>query len=369
MADAKIRLAARVVLCSFLGVCVSAQTALPGWEDRMEAGRRALQARRIEEARQTFEGVRAEALLTNNRDAGLRSVRALNNLARGLGDWAKSEELLNEAIDFAGRIHGYSSAEVSDLLVELASTRRALGRMPEAMASLEQAVNNRLKNASSDPSLLARDLTALGLLQLESKEQEKAKARFSLALAVWERAMREDSEVLLTIENLAGIFRDESDYLKAEPLYVRAVRIREAAFGPNSPELISALDSLAYTYFGLSRWAEAEALYQRLLALWEMSAGPEHPMVSITLDKMVEFYVAQRRFADAETLSQRSLLLRAASYISGLRSAARLAESRGIAQEAADFRKKAQAVEDVAGIARPGLKLLPRPKPISGKGK
>lgn len=332
------------------------------WQEQMATGRSALQSRAMPEARSAFEGVRAEALQKNNPEAGLASVRSLILIERIEGNWPRVEELLNEAVDFASRSAGANSMDVAGLMGELAMARRALGRYPEAIASQNQAVELRMRVGEADASALARDLTSLGMLYLENKEEDRAKSILLGAVRTWEQAMREDPEILTALEALAGLYRNAADYAAAEPLYLRALRIREMAFGPGSAEMIAVLDSLSYVYFGQKKFAEAEPLYTRLLAIWEVSAGPDHPMVASTLDKMVEFYVAQERFTDAVALADRALLIRAKGYRDGLRARARVAATQGDNEASMAFGTKAAMFTDLAGLPKPEQKILPAPK-------
>jgi len=93
----------------------------------------------------------------------------------------------------------------------------------------------------------------------------------------------------------AGVLRDRSEYSEAEPLYVRLLRLREAAFGADSAELISTLDSLSYVYFGLKALRRRATRIRAACSRYgRPSAGPGHPMIALTLDKMAEFFAAQR---------------------------------------------------------------------------
>ena len=66
-------------------------------------------------------------------------------------------------------------------------------------------------------------------------------------------------------------------YEKAEPLYQRALEIREAQLGPEHPDVATSLNNLAELYRLQGRYEEAEPLYQRALGIFEAQLGPEHP--------------------------------------------------------------------------------------------
>ena len=66
-------------------------------------------------------------------------------------------------------------------------------------------------------------------------------------------------------------------YTLAEPLYQRALRIREQQVGETHPQVAIALNGLAQLYYEQGKYAEAESLRQRALRILELQAGEMHP--------------------------------------------------------------------------------------------
>ena len=79
------------------------------------------------------------------------------------------------------------------------------------------------------------------------------------------------------LNQMAFYLGDVALYAKAEPLYQRALAIREQALGPNHPDTASSLNNLANLYWRQGKYEEAEPLYQRALAIREQALGPNHP--------------------------------------------------------------------------------------------
>ena len=75
------------------------------------------------------------------------------------------------------------------------------------------------------------------------------------------------SDVILaaTLNNLAERYKEEGRYADAEPLYKRALAIREKALGPDHPAVAQSLNNLADLYTAQGRYADAEPLYKRAL--------------------------------------------------------------------------------------------------------
>ncbi|MGO9423438.1 tetratricopeptide repeat protein, partial [Roseiarcus sp.] len=64
---------------------------------------------------------------------------------------------------------------------------------------------------------------------------------------------------------------------EAEPLYRRALKIDEASYGPDHPDVARDLNNLALLLHSTNRPNEAELLYRRALAIFEKSLGADHP--------------------------------------------------------------------------------------------
>jgi tetratricopeptide (TPR) repeat protein len=83
-----------------------------------------------------------------------------------------------------------------------------------------------------------------------------------------------------SLNNLANIYSDLGDYQKAEPLYKRALEIREKVLGPDHPDVSDSLNNLANLYSDLGHYQRAEPLYKRALEIKEKVLGPDHPDVA-----------------------------------------------------------------------------------------
>ena len=96
-------------------------------------------------------------------------------------------------------------------------------------------------------------------------------------------------------------------YEEAEPLYLRALRIREQVLGLQHSQLASPLYNLAEIYRKQGRYSEAEPFYLRALSIAKQSFGPEHMEVGYSLNGLAMFYVEQGKYEEAETLYQQTL--------------------------------------------------------------
>ncbi len=142
----------------------------------------------------------------------------------------------------------------------------------------------------------------------------RAEPLYERALAIREAALgKNHPDVADALNNLASLYLDQGLYGRAEPLYQRALAIREAALGKNHPDVASSLNNLAILYMEQGLYGRAEPLYQRALAIREAALGKNHPDVADSLNNLAILYVDQGLYGRAEPLHERALAIREAA--------------------------------------------------------
>ena len=151
------------------------------------------------------------------------------------------------------------------------------------------------------------NLAFLHALQGRYAEAEPLYVR---ALAIKEKALGpEHEEVATTLVNMGLLYVRQGRYAEAEPLYRRTLAIREKALGPEHSDVGTALNGIAMLYVYQGRYADAEPLYSRTLAIKEKALGREHEEVGTALDNIAVLYVYQGRYGEAEPLYRRALAI------------------------------------------------------------
>jgi hypothetical protein len=314
----------------------------------LDKGRQAYAQQQYTEALTRFDAAEQAARTGGDPALLLECLRLRAAVQRDSGDAAHADQSLQQAADEAAKAYGESSPEVAGALEEIATANRAQGRSDPALAVIDKAIKIREAQTGIARAGLARDLTLAAVLRQQAGQEEPAMELLKRAIQEWSLAQPGDPQCLPAIEALAGIYRDRSQYSDAEPLLQRAVRMREAADGLETAELIPSVDSLAYVEFGLQKYPEAEALYKRLLGLWQKNAGADHPMVALTLDKMAEFYAFQHRYDEAETAATAALALRAKTYVGSLNQTGRVLLMEAKMDDAEDLYRRTAQIGDLA---------------------
>jgi len=131
---------------------------------------------------------------------------------------------------------------------------------------------------------------------------------YQKALAIRERVGgQEHPDTAESLSKLAWLYKDQGKYAKAEPLEKRALEIREKELGPKHSETATSLHNFASLCHKQGRYGEAEALFQRALAIKEETLGPNHSETATNLHNLALLYLDQGRMKEAEPLMQRAL--------------------------------------------------------------
>jgi tetratricopeptide (TPR) repeat protein len=111
--------------------------------------------------------------------------------------------------------------------------------------------------------------------------------------------------------NLAGLYvHQHALYTIAEPLYQRALSIREQRMEFDDPAIGQSLNNLATLYKAQGKYTEAEDLYERVVHIWEQQLGLEHPDTALSLNNLATLYRDHHKYEQAESLYLRALAIR-----------------------------------------------------------
>ena len=78
-----------------------------------------------------------------------------------------------------------------------------------------------------------------------------------------------DLLVAVSLSQVAELYRARGQYALAEPLFERALAIRDRLLGDDDADLAKSLADLAELYYVQGRYAAAEPLYERAIAIKE----------------------------------------------------------------------------------------------------
>lgn len=131
------------------------------------------------------------------------------------------------------------------------------------------------------------------------------------ALVLREAALGPDApDVAGTLNNLAGLYAATDAYDQAEPLLRRALAIREKVYGASDHRTALSRNNLALLLAAEGRSSEAEMLYLQAIAVLQDSDADD---LATVLENYAALLADTGREREAEATEQRAKLLRAAA--------------------------------------------------------
>jgi len=117
----------------------------------------------------------------------------------------------------------------------------------------------------------------------------------------------------MALEKLAEAYHSQGEYAEAEPLYVRALTIKEKMLGLEHLDLVETLNKLAEFYEAQEQYSNSEPLRTRALAIMEKVLGPEHLDVAEALNEIAGLYAGtcySNRYGYSLPLYMRALAIK-----------------------------------------------------------
>ncbi|HSF50645.1 MAG TPA: tetratricopeptide repeat protein [Nitrososphaeraceae archaeon] len=209
-----------------------------------------------------------------------------------------------------------------DYLSELESLRRQLplleseGRITEVINVVKQIslIYTRNGNAYNPENAVA--LTKLGSLYRLEGMREEAISYHLQGLDAFRVCLSkgQTNEFLITwfinsLQELALLFRDNGQIMKAETLYKEVVEVTRKIFGESTQHYISALYNLALFYRDIGEYGTSEALFQQCMERGNNLVGEYHPMIAEILNSVgVLYYIKSSVIINVIIPSSKSLI-------------------------------------------------------------
>jgi tetratricopeptide (TPR) repeat protein len=84
-------------------------------------------------------------------------------------------------------------------------------------------------------------------------------------------------DIAFTINSLASLYMNKGRYAKAEPLFQRALAIKEKAMGQELLSVANSLLRLASPYHTRGEYMESEPMFERALRIYQKALCQKHP--------------------------------------------------------------------------------------------
>lgn len=154
------------------------------------------------------------------------------------------------------------------------------------------------------------------------RDKATAKTLLDQALAMRRGVLKSDHPHIADILHvLAEGYRLDNQYVKALPLYQRALDIRKAAFSGMTtihPTIADSLNSIGLLYYAQGNYLDAESMLRDALSMREQIYGtnnpPLHPSLAQSLNNLASVLHATGYMTEAENLYRKALAIKIDVY-------------------------------------------------------
>jgi len=223
-------------------------------------------------------------------DAEVRQT--IGDTYSGLGRYDRALPLLEAALDTRTRLLGRETPEAVESLAALAQLAWRDLRLEDAIRLGEELLEVRRRVFKDPSSEVAVTLDFLGRVLTDAGRYPEAEKRIEEALAM-SRAVHGEESV-----NVAACYQNQAvleqiwkqNYVLAEELARKELRIRRAIDGGDSMDTASALDNLGIFIMLQGRLDEAAPLIEEAVALTRKLGGDHHPELARALENLGNVY-------------------------------------------------------------------------------
>ncbi|HEY4562984.1 MAG TPA: serine/threonine-protein kinase, partial [Thermoanaerobaculia bacterium] len=261
-------------------------------------------------ARELLDRGRAKILteLADQPETQATLALAIGKAYRSLGLYDSAEPLLQRSLALRRQRLGEVHGEVAESLDALADLYARHDQVAKAEDAARRALA--IHQALGDERGTAESLNSLALALEEKRDLAAAEPLFWKALRIRQKYFgRADKESVAVLNNLATLRRLKGDLPGAESLYREALSRARMAFGPGHPEVAILHDNLGVLLTYRGDLAGAEAAYREALAVARRAYGGEHPSIALTLDNLASVLVdrGRDRWPEAESMYRQAL--------------------------------------------------------------
>jgi tetratricopeptide (TPR) repeat protein len=156
-----------------------------------------------------------------------------------------------------------------------------------------------------------------GKNRLAEQEFEEAEKAFGSAVDILEDKQPEGDLMFTALQHQSIAQLEQAEYLKAEPVLKRWLRLGEKIYSPEHSLLAGAYLGLARVRESQQKMDDAELLYKRALSIAEKSGDSDADSYSATIDSVAYFYESRKRHKKSDPLFEQSYALRKRLYGEG----------------------------------------------------
>jgi tetratricopeptide (TPR) repeat protein len=213
---------------------------------------------------------------------------------------------LEEAKKFESEVKkrfGTNNWQYGRALELIGTIYQGMGRTDEAAPYLRQGgvLRESSSAGASSPAELPQKLYEKALMYSSYGRFIEAEPVYERALKLREQAVGlNHPDTAMYLYGVGFVYGALQRYADAEPFLVRTLSAQAKLGIPNDSNMARGLVQLALAYQNMDHPVEAEALYKRAITILSASLGPEHSGVAQVLNNLGSLYLELGRNAEGE---------------------------------------------------------------------
>jgi len=237
------------------------------------------------------------------------------------GDYGEAERHFASAV-VAAKQSDPDGQQLAHAMNDLAMFYHALGRLREAEPLYSYAISIDERSGMAPSADFVVTLENIAELYRTQQRMSEAAAMYRRAAAMSEALYRaahaasghNHPDLIPHLLALASLSEAQDELEDAEIYYRRILSIRELVLPPGDVRIADSMSRLAYILTLRGTFEEAEDLYERALKIEEAALGPGHPDVASTQVGLATLYHQQGRDTKAEAFGRQALAILEAAF-------------------------------------------------------
>jgi len=190
-------------------------------------------------------------------------------------------------------------------MFKVSDPSEARGNSVTAREILDKASNDIDAGLTQDPELQAHMMYVMGGVYKGLGLFPRAQLLLQRSAEIQRRVLGpEDSETLLSLDDLGWILNQQGHAAEAEKLQRETVATRRRVFGEENPDTMKSMRSLAWTLDREGNYAEAEKLDRKVLEILRRVAKTDDRDTLATMNNLAATLGHEGHYAEAERLKR-----------------------------------------------------------------
>src|SRR5215831_15682035 len=226
--------------------------------------------------------------------------------AAGPADSLRVVTLLDRGVQEAHSLNAEPAVQ-AELYETLGGIYEKLGKLEQANALLEAALDVHKAHFGRDSPEVAQTLVAIGQLRSDQAKLEEAEKLTQLGLDMARRHLAANNPAVVKAMVAYGrVLGQRGAYDRSIQVLNDAVKI-ESAPGRSATDLVSSLSALAETNYSAGHYPPADSLYRRVLEMHRKMYGDRHPSVAEDLGNIAAIQQDLGFYSEAEKFDRQAL--------------------------------------------------------------